>query len=572
MKRPKGNIFFMVFLSFLLFSIAFAIRIYKVDSTPSGILIDEASIGYNAYSVLKTGREDEWGISYPLVFKAFGDQKLPLYVYLVVPFIKYFGLSALSVRLPSVLAGSLLPLVVFFLLLELGFKKRIGFFGGLITALSPWTIILSRFGYETNIGLLFFTSGILFSFISLRKKNVLVPILGGIFFGLTLYSYVAYRFITPFIVFSFLFVKNKKNTIITKTKLILMSSFLFTLFPLTSVFFAPQSTARFNQAGFSYSSGLKMEIDENRNYCSRSLPKIICYAVSNKLVFDARSYLYRFVDTFSPDYLFMTGESQEPSLNINNFGLFYVWFLPFYILGIFALISRFRNKHLNPIDVFVITGLFVAVTPCLLVGSPHKLRLSALFPFITIVILYGVSLFETFLKNKILKRIYFIIMYVTSFISVFFFLSLFLTIHVQKYETTYRTYVPKLMKYLKTYRPDTQIYIRSITEGIIYYAFVNKIEPSFYQKNIIRNLPDSIGFAHSSDLANIHIIEEDIFVLGCKLKKENANALYVSSENKKEIPNNAKKIIYSENGVDTLAIIYELNKINENDLHCIKTE
>lgn len=563
MKRFKGDIFLVVFVSLLLFSIALAIRIYKVGSAPSGILVDEASIGYNAYSILKTGK-DEYGISFPLVFKAFGDQKLPLYIYLVVPFVKYFGLSAFSVRLPSVLAGSFLPIIIFFLLRELRFNKKTSFFGGVITAVSPWTIILSRFGYETNIGLLFFSLGILFAFISLRKKNICIPLFGGIFFGLTLYSYIAYRFITPFIVLSFLLVKYKENKIITKSKLILVTAFLLTLLPLISVLFAPQSTARFNQAGSSYSSGLKMEIDENRNYCTQKLPKIICYVASNKMVFMARTYLYRYIDAFSPGYLFLTEDKQDPSLNVDNFGLFYVWFLPFYILGILAMISRVRRKRPTTADLFIVIGLFISVTPSLLVGDAQKLRLSALFPFIVIVMSYGVSLFETYLKNRTIKQIYYVILYCVSLLSVLFFLILFLTVHIQKYETSYRTYVPKLMKYLGEYGSNTQIYIKSITEGIIYYAFVNKIDPAFYQKNIVRNPPDSIGFVHSSDLSNIHITGEDFSILGCKLRKNNGNTLYVSNENINGIPNSAKKIIYSENGVDTLAVIYDLQKINFN--------
>ncbi len=543
-------------LIFFLFIFALFIRLYKVDSAPSGILVDEASIGYNAYSILKTGK-DEHGISFPLVFKAFGDQKLPLYPYLVVPAIKYFGLSVFAVRLPSVLAGSILPIVIFFLLSEFGLRKRIRFFGGVITAVSPWMIILSRFGYESNVGLLCFSTGLLFSLISLRKKNVFIPILSGVFFGLTLYSYVAYRFITPIIVLSFLFIKTRNSI---KTKFILFASFLIVVLPLFGVLFNPQSTVRFNQTNFSYVSGLKMEIDENRTYCSHLIPKMLCYITSNKATFMARSYLYRYIDAFSPSYLFLTGDNKDLSLNVDNFGLFYVWLLPFYLLGILVLLNRIGNKRPSAMDILVFIGLLISVIPSLLVGNPHKLRLSALFPFIIIVMMYGV--------NKLTKNIMFIALNALSILSVCFFLVLFLTVHVRKYEISYRTYVPKLMKYLGENRTNSQIYIRSITEGIIYYAFINKVDPSFYQKNIIRRSPDILGFIHSSDLSNIHITEEDFYVLSCKLKDKDEHSLYVSHENIKNIPEDAKKIIYSENGVDSLAVIYDLNKIPDDRLQC----
>lgn len=556
MSRFSKGATLTLFLVFVLFSLAFAIRIYIVDTAPSGILVDEASIGYNAYSILKTGK-DEHGISFPLVFKAFGDQKLPLYPYLVVPAIKYFGLSVFAVRLPSVLAGSILPIVIFFLLSEFGLGKRIRFFGGMITAVSPWMIILSRFGYESNIGLLCFSTGLLFSLISLRKKNVFIPVVSGVFFGLTLYSYVAYRFITPIIVLSFLFIKTRNSI---KTKFILFASFLIVVLPLFGVLFNAQSTVRFNQTNFSYVSGLKMEIDENRTYCSQLVPKMLCYITSNKAIFMARSYLYRYIDAFSPHYLFLTGDNKDLSLNVDNFGLFYVWLLPFYLLGILVLLNRICNKRPSETDILVFIGLLISVIPSSLVGDPHKLRLSALFPFIIIVMMYGV--------NKLTKSIVFITLNVAAILSVCFFLVLFLTVHVRKYEISYRTYVPKLMKYLGENTTNSQIYIRSITEGIIYYAFINKIDPSFYQKNIIRKPPDILGFIHSSDLSNIHITEEDFYVLSCKLKDKNEHSLYVSHENIKNIPEDAKKIIYSENGVDSLAVIYDLNKIPEDKLQC----
>ena len=49
---------------------AFFIRFYNYNYPP--LLWDEAALGYNAYSILKTGR-DEYGQYFPLIFKSFGD-------------------------------------------------------------------------------------------------------------------------------------------------------------------------------------------------------------------------------------------------------------------------------------------------------------------------------------------------------------------------------------------------------------------------------------------------------------------------------------------------------------------
>src|SRR3989344_6801008 len=90
----------------VVFLFALFIRVYLLSSVPAHLSWDEASIGYNAYSILESGI-DETGKTFPLVFEAFGVQKLPGYIYLSVPFVKLFGLNELSVRLPSALFGAL---------------------------------------------------------------------------------------------------------------------------------------------------------------------------------------------------------------------------------------------------------------------------------------------------------------------------------------------------------------------------------------------------------------------------------------------------------------------------------
>lgn len=97
------------FLLLILF-LGFIVRIYNISYPP--LLWDEASIGYNAYSILTTAR-DEHGQFLPLIFKSFGDYKPGLYIYLTLPFVALFGLSPLAVRLPSILLGSLLPLIAY---------------------------------------------------------------------------------------------------------------------------------------------------------------------------------------------------------------------------------------------------------------------------------------------------------------------------------------------------------------------------------------------------------------------------------------------------------------------------
>ena len=99
---------------FLILVLGFVLRFYKVKEIPPSLNWDEVSIAYNAYSILKTGK-DEWNQSFPIHFKAYGEYKLPVQIYLSIPGIYLFGLNELGVRITPVIYGTLTVLAMFFL-------------------------------------------------------------------------------------------------------------------------------------------------------------------------------------------------------------------------------------------------------------------------------------------------------------------------------------------------------------------------------------------------------------------------------------------------------------------------
>lgn len=88
----------------ILILLSFLIRTIYINSFPPALNWDEVSHGYNAYSILNTGK-DEWGVNFPTIFRAYGDYKLPVYIYLTTISELLFGLNAFAVRFVSVLAG-----------------------------------------------------------------------------------------------------------------------------------------------------------------------------------------------------------------------------------------------------------------------------------------------------------------------------------------------------------------------------------------------------------------------------------------------------------------------------------
>jgi len=144
-NKIKSNYFLIIIIL-----IAGILRFYDLAGTPPSLSHDEVAIGYNAYSILKTGR-DEYGIKFPLLFKSFDDYKLPGMVYVSVPSIAIFGLNEIGVRLPSAFLGTFSILIFYFIVKNLTNRNiRKSLLITLFFAFSIWHINFSRQSFESN--------------------------------------------------------------------------------------------------------------------------------------------------------------------------------------------------------------------------------------------------------------------------------------------------------------------------------------------------------------------------------------------------------------------------------------
>src|SRR3972149_10195759 len=98
--------------------LAAVLRLYRLGEFPAGLNADEAALGYNAYSLLLTGK-DEHGPIFPVNLESFGDFKPAGYSYLLIPFVKVFGLTEFAIRLPSALFGVTAVFLVYMLTKEI---------------------------------------------------------------------------------------------------------------------------------------------------------------------------------------------------------------------------------------------------------------------------------------------------------------------------------------------------------------------------------------------------------------------------------------------------------------------
>src|SRR3990167_9704477 len=157
MKYLKNNL---PLISIIVIAVIFCF--VNLANVPVGFNDDEAAFGYNAYSILKTGK-DEWGRFLPFpVFESFGDWKLIGYLYPVVVSQAMFGENEFATRLPSAIFGVLTVFSTYLLTKKLFEKSFLRFtiydlrftvapLAALLLAISPWHIAASRNAFESDI-------------------------------------------------------------------------------------------------------------------------------------------------------------------------------------------------------------------------------------------------------------------------------------------------------------------------------------------------------------------------------------------------------------------------------------
>ena len=122
----------------------------NVATNPPGFYIDEASISYNAHLIAQSGR-DEYGQAWPLYFRAFGDFKNPIYIYLLAALFKLTGPSMLVARLLSAALGILATLLLGLLATRITRQRSVGLLVMVTALLTPWLFEISRVVFEVAL-------------------------------------------------------------------------------------------------------------------------------------------------------------------------------------------------------------------------------------------------------------------------------------------------------------------------------------------------------------------------------------------------------------------------------------
>lgn len=479
----------------LITTAAFLIRLIRIVNFPP-LLWDEAALGYNSYSILRTLR-DEYGQILPLIFKSFGDYKPGFYIYLAAPFIALFDLNELSVRLPSVIFGSLTPLFLYLLITQISPKSRkLGLIAALITTFNPINIHYSRGAWETNILTfqLVIASYLFFKYINTTKTKFLF--FSSICFAISLYTYQSAKLITPLLIL-FLVVLNFRFLVprIKHTLIAFALPVIFLSLPLIYGLIFQSSASRIQVVNlFSYPRTTE-ELSVVKNESSPLSYKLF----NNENVYFLRIFLNHYFNYFSPKFLVFQGDWQNTRHADPYHGIILYPSLVFFLLGLIKLATSHPIKKLEK---FFLFWLLAAPIPAALtrdlVQATRALSLS--IPLIYFIA-SGISFTHNLIKSKILFTAI-IGIYILSFV----YYSELYHFHLgRKIPSEWLFGYKQAMEYtIQNQHKFDNIYISDFYgQPYIYYLFYSKYSPSQYQKYAFLK-QDTLDTGKIENISNVH--------------------------------------------------------------------
>ncbi len=543
-----------LFLILIILLATFA-RIFMLSSNPIGFADDEAASGYNAYSILKTGR-DEWGKLFPFpVIESFGDWKLEVNIFLTVISETVFGLNEFATRLPAAVIG-ISAVFITYLLAKKIFDKKTGLVAALLLAISPWHITASRHAFESHFLTFFIPLSTYFFLKSFENRKYFF--FSIVSFGFCLYVYrSAWVFIPIFLTFLILV---HKNNIKDFKKLFLKSIIILILLaaPLISTITSFSGQSRFLQESFVTGItriGIDNEINEKRGICKSNIPNIICTLVYNKYFAIGSAYVNNYMGNLSLQTYFEKGNSTGFQ-SFSSRSLFYFFELPILLVGLYRVIFQKYKKAKLLLAWIIIAPIAASAT-----GVGNFGRLNLIMPAPQIIEALGLTMLFSKINQNLAKRT--VLIFVFLVISFSFGKFLIDNFYIESfYNSRYERYGYKsLFNYLKINENKySNILISQKIDNshqYIQYLYFDKIDPNFFRSTVDRQRSTE-GWVDVKSIGKYKFIPSIPDVLP-KIPK---NTLGVVGENEVQYPIPPKFIIRDLRG-DILFKIYDIDQVKE---------
>lgn len=488
MKNKKLNIG----LVFLLL-ISFLVRIYRVDTL--SLFGDEIDVGYQAYSLLNTGR-DYKGNFLPVYIQSLSESRAPLLIYFSIPGVAIFGLTELGVRITPILFGVLSIYLFYKLILLFSKSNNLALFCSFALSFSPWHFHYSRTSFEVTLLLSLVLAAIYFFQKFIQSYKIAFLYFSIIFFGLTFYTYNTANIFTPLIVIYLLITNWQKIFANINLKKIIISIGLTLIFilPILSQIFSGRAANRFGLISIFNDQKTISNIIEQRTspFATNTKTERIFY---NKFTAWTSVYFKNYLESLSPIFLFNQGDTNNLRHNLPQFGLLFLAFVPLFFVG---LIKTPKDK-LQQLMLFwlLISPIASALT---IQGGHHPTRLFLMLPPLAYFIGQGISIL---FSSKIISKIFLVII---SFVFIF---EVSFYHHEYFYKYPKQNFKPWDYGYKEIFTSLSQVLHNRLLisnsnfNSLLPYLFYNHIPPTLVNlndhenKNIIADLP---GFQISNNV------------------------------------------------------------------------
>jgi 4-amino-4-deoxy-L-arabinose transferase-like glycosyltransferase len=383
---------FFLFLSIII--LAAILRFWNLDKVPPELFGDELDVGYQAYSLLSTGK-DYYGQPLPFYIHSFSEWRAPLLMYVTAPFIKIFGLNEWGVRLPSAFFG-VLSVAVLFLLVRKTIDEKAAFVSAFFLAISQWHLQYSRAAFEVSLLLFLFLMGIYIFILSFKTNWFLL--FSAFFFGLTIYTYSTANVFLPLILVLLVLLYQKQLKKIPKRFLAISGLILMIMIlPVAKEIIFGHASERFGLVSIFNQKEFIDKITIQRNEGNLGTVEKFFH---NRPFSWIRAIGLNYLSVFSPLFLLERGDITFRH-SIHEMGeIYWVQYFLFF-LGIFYLLTRAEKNR----KLFWLGWLFLAPIPSSLTydGATHASRLILILPPMLVISALGGFYVYDLLRSRFQK-------------------------------------------------------------------------------------------------------------------------------------------------------------------------
>ncbi len=482
-------------------AVAFLLRSIALTSIPYGLSWDEAAYAANAHSLLMSGA-DEWGVSFPVFLKSFGEYKPAGLSYLIASFLLIFRNPELATRLSAVFLGIVSIVGSMIITRVVSRSSVLAIIVGALLATSPWHIHYSKTATDPIVGLALLCLGLS----AWLKPNKWLQIGGAILLALSMYAYNAERVFVPIFLLLWGIYEVSHSKKLTGSKIASYAVvYTASMGLILATILTPIGT-RAKETSLWHSSIIKQPLADRTAVSAKSNMQLY-WIINNKFVEFSRAAGERYVAQLRPDFLFFSQQGFFADLGFSRHGNMLFVTLPFFAIGLF-----FSIRAMHKSGVFFLLWLLVSPLPAALtIDGPHTGRSLALVVPLCYFSAYGITVCVQALQAAATAQRIAMVGIATALVfSAGLWFQDYLLFGPKELNREYQGYSPELSRTLSDARSTyKQVFVSGSERGrhqLLYMLLYEKLDPKPLQSEInhesIHTVYENISLTQShSDLA-----------------------------------------------------------------------